>query len=76
MDGVGSLVFQLKVGAQMWMVLHAYRWSPAGTEMMHTVVMHIEAAYNILGGLFPGNTITEASPKGKQVSTSQTVNHH
>jgi len=32
--------------------------------------MHVEAAYNVLGSLFPRNTITEASPKGKQVGTS------
>ena len=70
MDNLASLVFQLKVGVHMWLALHAYRQSPAGAEMMHTVVMHVEAAYNVLGGLFPRKPIMEASPKGKQAGAS------
>jgi len=64
-DGMASLVFQLKVGAQMWLALHAYHQLPAGAEMMHAVAMHIKAVYNILGSLFPRKTVTEMSPKGK-----------
>jgi len=67
---MASLVFQLKVGAHMWLALHAYRRSPAGAEMMHAVATHVEAAYNVLGGLFPGKTVTEASPKGKQAGAN------
>jgi len=51
----------------MWLALHTYRRSPAGVEMMHAVVTHFEAAYNALSGLFPGETIMEVSPKGKQI---------
>jgi separase len=64
-DGMVSLVPQLKLGAHMWSALHAYRRSPAGAEMIHAVATHVEAAYNVLGGLLPGKAATEASPKGK-----------
>ena len=67
-DGMASLVPQLKLGAYMWSALHAYRRSPAGAEMIHAVATHVEAAYNVLGGLLPGKAITEASPKGKPSS--------
>ena len=66
---MASLVPQLKLGAYMWSALHAYRRSPAGAEMIHAVATHVEAAYNVLGGLLPGKAITEVSPKGKPSST-------
>jgi len=37
---------------------------------MHTVTMHIKAAYNVLGGLFPRKTVMEVSPKEKQAGVS------
>ena len=55
----------------MWMALHAYRRSPAGAEMMHSVATHIEAAYNVLGGLLPGSegdAALEANPRGKSAA--------
>ena len=64
-DSLASLIPQLKLGAHMWLALHAYRRSPAGAEMMHAVATHVEAAYNVLGGLLPGKAVMEASPKGK-----------
>jgi len=69
-DNLASLVFQLKVGAHMWLVLHTYRQLPVGAEMMHTVAIHVEVAYNVLGSLFPGKPIMEVSPKGKQAGAS------
>ncbi|KAH0826731.1 cysteine peptidase C50 [Lanmaoa asiatica] len=62
-----SLVPQLKLGAHMWLALHAYRRSPVGAEMMNAVAMHVEAAYSVLSGLLPGKPVADASPKGKPV---------
>ncbi|KAI9568353.1 hypothetical protein HD554DRAFT_2172437 [Boletus coccyginus] len=69
-DSFASLVFQLKVGAHMWMALHTYRRLPAGAGITRVVAMHVEAAYYVLGGLFPGKPAMEASPKGKLADAS------
>ncbi|KAG9309980.1 peptidase family C50-domain-containing protein [Chiua virens] len=71
-DDLATLVPQLKLGTHMWLALHGYRRSPPGAEIMNTVGMHVEAAYNVLSGLLPGSektTALEASPKGKQSTT-------
>ena len=39
-------------------------------EMMHAVATHVKVVYNVLGSLFPGKTVTEMSPKGKQAGVS------
>ena len=62
-----SPIFQLEVGAHVWLALHTYHRSPAGVEMMHAVMTHVEAAYDALSGLFPRETIMEVSPNGKQI---------
>ncbi|KAF8556865.1 hypothetical protein OG21DRAFT_1495257 [Imleria badia] len=64
-EGMANLVPQLKLGAHMWLALHAYRRSPAGAEMMQAVATHVEAAFSVLDDFLHGKTLAYASPRGK-----------
>lgn len=64
-EGVANPVPHLKLGAYMWLALHAYRRAPAGAEMMQAVGTHVEAAYNVLDEFLRGKPVTHVSPRGK-----------
>ncbi|KAF8842467.1 hypothetical protein BDN67DRAFT_965802 [Paxillus ammoniavirescens] len=70
-DTAPALIPRLMLSVHLWLALHAYRRSPAGTEMTSAVAVHLEAAYGVLSGLLPssdGGGVGERSPKAKRVS--------
>ncbi|KIK92250.1 hypothetical protein PAXRUDRAFT_830139 [Paxillus rubicundulus Ve08.2h10] len=70
-DTPPALIPHLTLSVHLWLALHAYRRSPAGTEMTNAVAIHLEAAYGVLSGLLPsseGGATVEGNPKAKRVS--------